>query len=159
MEYLIPGHWFIGIAIDHSVLLNLHGVSNLPLRKLRYKGLCNFPETTSTGQMRLATCPLSFLAFAWQADRCCLVSQKAYEDIITYWVYPPEKPHPPGIYAPWETRKSSRKVFSNMRFPHHNVRESKLDCRSFLNCISFVTILTREIHRSRDCLAIFPESS
>lgn len=69
--------------------------------------------TTSTGQPRLATCPFGVSAFVWQSYWCCLLSQKAHEDIITYRVYSPKKPCPPSIFAPWGTRKSGWEVFNN----------------------------------------------
>lgn len=62
----------MSVAVDRSVPLDLCGVSNLPLRKLRYKGLCDIPETTSVVPLRLATCPLGFSASTWQSDAALL---------------------------------------------------------------------------------------
>lgn len=98
-------------------------VSDVPTRKRGYKGFCTFPETTSTGQPRLAACPLGVS----QSDGCRLVSQTAYEDIITSWAYSLRNAALLVLMLQGKQGSLAERWPIIMRLPRHSVKGSKLD--------------------------------
>lgn len=78
----------------------------------------------------------SWLLSFHMAVRRWLASQKAYDGIITCWFILLRNP---TLLVLMVHRKQGHlaEVFNNIRFPHHNVRESQMDYRSLLNSISW----------------------